>query len=130
MSRASSFPAGAWPCWRPTTASPTTPACRPTTASARPTADLPSTSSPRPRRSSRVLAPRAEQHLLGDRRHVGAVGREHLTDRQTPRAQQAMALEVVGVPVVGRDVAMEPDRVVEAGTPEREVLEGALLRSV
>ena len=45
-------------------------------------------------------------------------------------AEEAVAGEVVHVPVVDGQVSMEPDRVVEAGAPERVVLHVARRRPV
>ena len=56
----------------------------------------------------------AEQDLLGDGRHVDAIGAEHVADAEPSAGQVAVAREVVDVPLVRPRGAMEPDGVVEA----------------
>lgn len=63
----------------------------------------------------------AEQDLLGDCGDVCALLREDVADGQASRAEQRVAGEVVQVPAIGADGAMEPDGVVKAGTHPRVV---------
>src|SRR5258706_12927691 len=52
----------------------------------------------------------AHQHLLGNRGHVRAISGEDVADGQTSPTDEALAAEVVKVPVVGASLAMEPHR--------------------
>src|SRR5258708_3680582 len=62
-----------------------------------------------------------EQYFLSNCRHVSTGQVEHVTDRQSPTADEAVAREIVQVPGVGADGSVEPDRVVEAGGEEHSV---------
>ena len=64
--------------------------------------------------SSAALA-LSEKDLLGDGGHVGARPGEDVSDGEAAAREVAVAGEVVDVPLVGDERAVEPDRMVEAG---------------
>ena len=67
------------------------------------------------RLAHRLGSRRADQRLLGERRHVDAVGAEHLPERQAPSAGVGQARHVVEVPRVDARRGVEPHAVVKAG---------------
>ena len=64
-----------------------------------------------------------EQNFLGDRGNVPTRKVENVPDRQSAASDEAVAREVVEVPLIGTHRPVEPDRVVEAGCEQDAVAE-------
>src|SRR6478672_492551 len=67
--------------------------------------------------------PLPHQDLLGDGGDMCSVSGEHMPDRQSTTATEAVTAEIVQVPFIHTHRAVEPDRVIEAGRIHSLVVE-------
>src|SRR3954453_22955975 len=66
-----------------------------------------------PKEDLGLRAKLSQQHLLADRREMHATGVEDVTDADSSRTDQAVAGEVLQLPLVGAHRPVEPNGVVE-----------------